>query len=89
MSDAMVTARMGVAKKAAGSAVLEGLGISASSAINALFDYLIAFDSMPDLSLDVNEQLSLEEQLSEALEWFNSVDLTKNNIKTYIEGSRA
>jgi addiction module RelB/DinJ family antitoxin len=50
MADAMVTARMGASKKAAASEVLDSLGLSASSAVNSLFDYLIANGKMPDLS---------------------------------------
>ena len=41
MADAMVTARMSQSKKNAGGEVLERLGMSASQAINALYDSLI------------------------------------------------
>lgn len=45
--DAMVTARMSVGKKEAGGAVLRELGLTASQAINELYDYLIAHHAVP------------------------------------------
>lgn len=47
MADAMVTGRMSQAKKRAGNSVLSSLGISASQAINQLYDYLIAQNTTP------------------------------------------
>lgn len=41
MADAMVTGRMDAAKKNKGSLVLERMGISASEAINLLYDRII------------------------------------------------
>ena len=47
MSDAMVTARMSQEKKEAGGSVLEELGVTASQAINGLYDHLIAHGELP------------------------------------------
>lgn len=47
MSDAMVTGRMSKAKKDAGNRVLRSMGISASQAINQLYDYLIEEHELP------------------------------------------
>lgn len=41
MSDAMVTGRMSLQKKNAGGRVLKKLGVSASQAINQLYDYFV------------------------------------------------
>jgi antitoxin component of RelBE/YafQ-DinJ toxin-antitoxin module len=45
--DAMVTGRMSQGKKETGNAVLARLGLSASVAINQLYDYLIEYESLP------------------------------------------
>lgn len=47
MADAMVTGRMSQAKKQTGGRVLKSLGMSASQAINQLYDYLITHDASP------------------------------------------
>lgn len=47
MSDAMVTGRMSSAKKRAGNRVLRSLGVTASQAINQLYDHLIEQESLP------------------------------------------
>lgn len=47
MGDAMVTARMSKEKKEAGGSVLEELGVTASQAINGLYDHLIAHGELP------------------------------------------
>lgn len=47
MSDAMVTGRMSQQKKNAGGRVLKKLGVSASQAINQLYDYLISNGALP------------------------------------------
>lgn len=47
MADAMVTGRMSAQKKNAGTQVLGKLGITASQAINQLYDYLIAHGQLP------------------------------------------
>jgi antitoxin component of RelBE/YafQ-DinJ toxin-antitoxin module len=75
-TDAMVTARMGAAKKAEAIAVLEASGLNASSAINALFDYVIKYGSMPNLCSDLEGvDSSLNQRIAEASEWFNRIDL--------------
>ena len=45
--DAMVTARMSAGKKDLGAAVLKELGVSASEAINQLYDCLISERRLP------------------------------------------
>ena len=45
--DTMVTARMSAGKKEVGAAVLKELGVSASEAINQLYDHLIAERRLP------------------------------------------
>jgi antitoxin component of RelBE/YafQ-DinJ toxin-antitoxin module len=88
MADAMVTARMGAGKKAAGSAVLDSLGLSASSAVNSLFDYLIKNGKMPDLSSEAKgEQASFETGLAEAYEWVKSIDGVVCKDNTCVGGS--
>ena len=47
MADAMVTARMPQSKKNAGNKILEELGYTASSAINALYDRIIETHEWP------------------------------------------
>jgi antitoxin component of RelBE/YafQ-DinJ toxin-antitoxin module len=87
-SDAMVTARMGVAKKAAGIAVLESEGLNASSAINAFFDYLITNGAMPDLNKKPKgSHPSFNERMAEASEWFNGIDLTLDHVSANREGN--
>ncbi len=47
MADTMVTGRMAPAKKAAGNKVLKSLGLSASEAVNKLYDHLIEYGQLP------------------------------------------
>ena len=47
MADVMGTGRMSKAKKEAGNRVLHSMGISASQAINQLYDYLIEEKELP------------------------------------------
>lgn len=47
MADAMVTGRMTKAKKDAGNTVLSSMGMTASEAINELYDYLIVKKTLP------------------------------------------
>jgi antitoxin component of RelBE/YafQ-DinJ toxin-antitoxin module len=66
---------MGAGKKAAASAVLDSLGLSANAAMNAFFDYLIANGKMPDLSNEANgANASFETGIAEAREWIKSID---------------
>ena len=62
--DAMVTGRMPAGKKEAGSAVLRELGMSASQAINWLWDYLIAQRQMPQ---DAEGQVSRQVKMADAI----------------------
>ena len=72
MPDAMVTARMSQAKKDAGAAALKQLGVSASSAINQLYDYLIEKQNLPFDAHEQKEALSKEE-LAAALAFVDSI----------------
>lgn len=47
MPDAMVTARMSTQKKETGAKLLKSLDISASEAINQLYDYIIKTGRLP------------------------------------------
>ena len=47
MNDAMVTARMSRQKKDAAARTFEKLGITASEAINSLYDYVLENGSLP------------------------------------------
>ena len=71
MSDAMVTARMSVAKKEAGVRALRSLGMTASEAINAMFDYLINNGSLP-FGLRVCFALASSEWLNRSDSWMHS-----------------
>lgn len=71
MADAMVTGRMPQAKKDAGNNVLKSLGLSASQAINQLYDYLIAHNEMP---LDTTPSKTANKaSLEEALTFVRSI----------------
>jgi antitoxin component of RelBE/YafQ-DinJ toxin-antitoxin module len=86
--DVMVTARMGTAKKAEAIAVLEASGLNASSAINALFDYVIKYGSMPNLCSDSEGvDPSLNQRMAEASEWFNRIDLVGDHAVCDGEGA--
>lgn len=47
MNDVMVTARMSVEKKTEGSRILKSLGVTASNAVNQLFDYIVEHKRLP------------------------------------------
>lgn len=64
MPDAMVTARMSVAKKEAGTRVLRSLGMTASEAINAMFDHLLSNGSLPFSTPE--SQSSREERMAQS-----------------------
>lgn len=66
--DAMVTGRMPAGKKEAGNAVLRELGMSASQAINWLWDYLIAQRQLPQGQW---EQVDRGVQLEEAIAYID------------------
>ena len=56
MPDAMVTARMSTQKKETGAKLLKSLDISASEAINQLYDYIIKTGRLP---FDLPEESTL------------------------------
>lgn len=76
MADAMVTGRMSQAKKRAGNSVLSSLGMSASQAINQLYDYLIAQNATPFERASAKPANNA--QLHEALAFVQSVPRQSN-----------
>ena len=71
MSDAMVTGRMPSAKKKAGNQVLEQFGLSASQAINQLYDFLIEKQELP-FACDKKEPLT-SEKVAQARSFIRSI----------------
>lgn len=71
MADSMVTGRMSQAKKRAGGTVLSSLGMSASQAINQLYDYLIAHNATPFESTPAKP--ASDAQLQEALAFVRDI----------------
>jgi antitoxin component of RelBE/YafQ-DinJ toxin-antitoxin module len=61
----MVTARMSVAKKEAGVRALRSLGMTASEAINAMFDHLLSNGSLPFSAPE--SQSSREERMAQSI----------------------
>lgn len=70
MSDAMATGRMSAEKKAAGNAVLRQNGLSASAAINLLYDRLISERNIGFLKQDEKER---REEWAKALAFVDSL----------------
>ncbi|MCH3943361.1 MAG: type II toxin-antitoxin system RelB/DinJ family antitoxin [Atopobiaceae bacterium] len=66
----MVTARMPSGKKAAGNAVLARMGTNASQAVNQLYDYLIANQTLPFPS---ETSFDRTERLAEARSWIDEL----------------
>lgn len=81
MSDAMVTARMSESKKKAGTRELKKLGMSASQAINQMFDYLIQNKELPFGAKDERPSHAYsKEEIAEAVAWVDSLSpLPANN----------
>lgn len=73
MPDAMVTARMPQAKKEAGAAVFKEMGITASAAINQLYDYVLEKKALPFVEVREKHSHITKEQLQEALVWVDSI----------------
>lgn len=76
--DGMVTARMPIGKKEAGVAVLADLGVSASQAINGLFDYLIENGSLPFERARKQGSVSPDE-IACAAAWIDGISLPAGN----------
>ncbi|MBF4804694.1 type II toxin-antitoxin system RelB/DinJ family antitoxin [Lancefieldella rimae] len=72
MPDAMVTARMSAQKKETGAKLLKSLGISASEAINQLYDYIIKTERLP-FDLPEESTLTTEERLAQAVKRINDI----------------
>ena len=72
MSDAMVTARMPKSKKDAGSRILESLGVTASAAINELYDYVITNRELP-FGGDAERAVPSRQDIQEAMAWANDI----------------
>lgn len=77
--DAMVTARMPIAKKEAANRVLEELGSNPSQAINQFFDYLVREKSFPWSDEEQEGTTVTKERLQEALAWVDSISLPPDN----------
>ena len=76
MPDAMVTARMSAEKKEAGMRVLRSLGMTASEAINALFDYLIKNGRLP-FEGNSEDLAPREQRLAESIAFVDSIPKIK------------
>ena len=72
MPDAMVTARMSAEKKEAGTRVLRSLGMTASEAINALFDYIIKNGRLP-FEGNSEDLAPREQRLAESIAFVDSI----------------
>ena len=75
MSDAMVTARMSVAKKEAGVRALRSLGMTASEAINAMFDHLLSNGSLPFSAPE--SQSSREKRMAQSIRRVDAIPRVK------------
>lgn len=74
MNDVMVTARMAPAKKEQGTKILSNLGLTASAAINELFDYLIENKSMPgQTNTGIGAPEDLHQRMRDAAAWCDSI----------------
>lgn len=74
MADAMVTARMAPEKKEAGNRVLEQMGITASQAINRLYDYLVEKKELPfPEQRRMGAHRFTPEEIAEAVAWVDSI----------------
>lgn len=62
MADVMVTARMAAEKKTAGSQVLKDAGMTASQAVNQLYDYLVEFGHLPPELTGTHEHANTSRQ---------------------------
>lgn len=76
MADVMVTARMTQAKKREGNHVLEELGLTASQAINQLYDYLISQRQTPFERERETEPGATRAALEQALEFVQEIPRT-------------
>ena len=72
MPDAMVTARMSTQKKETGAKLLKSLDISASEAINQLYDYIIKTGRLP-FDLPEDGTLTTEKRLAQAVKRVNDI----------------
>lgn len=72
MADAMVTARMDAQRKEAGSRALAELGVSASEAINLLYEYVIKKGRLP-FDRNSEDHASREQRLAESIAFVDSI----------------
>ena len=79
LSDAMVTARMPKAKKAAGNQVLAKMGGNASQLINDVYDYLVAHGSSPCERSESNTGQLTHDRISDALASIDAMCLPREN----------
>ena len=89
--DAMVTARMPAGKKEAGARVLKELGLTASQAINMLWDELISTGKMPgsaESRADETRSARLAKSIA-AVDSFPFVELAPDLASMTIKEARA
>lgn len=72
MADAMVTARMPKSKKDAGGRILESLGVTASAAINGLYDYVISNRELP-FKEEAERTVPSKQDMQAAIAWANGI----------------
>ncbi|MBO4365573.1 MAG: RelB/DinJ family addiction module antitoxin [Eggerthellaceae bacterium] len=76
--DAMVTGRMPAGKKEAGNVVLRDLGITASQAINWLWDYLIAQRQLPQAREEEGARQAKMAQALAFVDGFPELDVARD-----------
>lgn len=97
-AEVMVTGRMTASKKEEGNRILASLGVSASQAINQLYDYVIANRALPFQKEEAAPRTHSPEEIAEAIAWVNSLavpcensifnDMTDKEIRLHRLASR-
>ena len=79
-AEVMVTGRMTASKKEEGNRILASLGVSASQAINQLYDYIIANRALPFQKEEAPPRTHTPEEITEAIAWVNSLVVPRNDL---------
>lgn len=79
-AEVMVTGRMTASKKEEGNRILASLGVSASQAINQLYDYVIANRALPFQKEEAAPRAHTPEEIAEAVAWVNSLVVPRNDL---------
>lgn len=79
-AEVMVTGRMTASKKEEGNRILASLGVSASQAINQLYDYIIANRALPFQKEEAVPRTHTPEEIAEAVAWVNSLAVPRNDL---------